>query len=763
MAMNPMFPMGGVAPSTGNVMQITSTLRGMSDQQLQQYAAMHKSDPFVFPLAFQESQTRQQMRAGQAAQMAGQKPPPVVDQDLAQMTPTPLTGGAGQTITGGHGQAINVLPEDQGIGALNAPNLQNMADGGIAGYADGGQQPGMFNYAQMAPAVDLRPDSGVTSRNMAGGGITGYATGGSPDYSPDVYRRYALQKAREMGVSPELADRIFSIESGYKPYAKSPTGPVGIGQLTKKTGLHYGVKPEERTDGFKNIDASLAFIKDLQSKYNNDPQKIAVAYNQGEKFLNKHLKQNEGALVPEKLNKPEANNYLKKLGTAVTSFIPSAQAETVPGRAPADLIPGVNPAIAKEQAAKAAATPQAITGNQGLIGAGETALQYGTGLLSIPTAGIAALGNKFFNGVPMEDTFKRLSSQVTYAPRTEGGKAVSQAFGKNLEDLKIPPYLAHIGLGESIKRPSGGIAETEAAMQQAIERGKRNTLTPEGTTQPRLEMSRPGEPIVVDSQGNAMPASRRQNMINAINDEQGMPANAAEVEAWKKANQTAKNVEAAREVSAENRGEAARMQGVASTLGVVPQIAATTNAAGIEPQYPNENGPEDRLYMPPPSGETGQGLQPNKPTGEGLKPSRDWNDLLLNLGLGLMAGQSPYALQNLGNAGLGALRNEQEKKRAMLEERKQNALEALQKQQGQLYGAQAGYYEDIRGPQAALASADRNFAEWQKNPLHLNATPEQARMAYQTFIQDAYKNLGIIHPSRISEQAKADFSKYYSQ
>jgi predicted lipid-binding transport protein (Tim44 family) len=63
---------GGVAPSTGNVMQITSTLRGMSDQQLQQYAAMHKSDPFVFPLAFQESQTRKQMRVGQAAQMAGQ-------------------------------------------------------------------------------------------------------------------------------------------------------------------------------------------------------------------------------------------------------------------------------------------------------------------------------------------------------------------------------------------------------------------------------------------------------------------------------------------------------------------------------------------------------------------------------------------------------------------------------------------------------------------------------------------------------------------
>ena len=192
--MNPMMGVmgGGGAPSTGNVMQITATLRGMPDAQLQQYAAMHKNDPFVFPLAFQESQTRQQMRAGSLAQRAGQKPPPVVDQDLAHMTPTPITGGAGQAITGGHGQAINALPEEQGIGALNAPNLQQMADGGIAGYADGGQQPGMFNYAQMAPAVDLHPNSGVTSQNMAGGGITK-----SNRFSAGISREKMLEIVRD--------------------------------------------------------------------------------------------------------------------------------------------------------------------------------------------------------------------------------------------------------------------------------------------------------------------------------------------------------------------------------------------------------------------------------------------------------------------------------------------------------------------------------------------------------------------------------------
>ena len=229
----------GGAPSTGNVMQITSTLRGMSDQQLQQYAAMHKSDPFVFPLAFQESQTRQQMRAGSLAQRAGQKPPPVVDQDLQQMTPTPITGGAGQAITGGHGQAINALPEEQGIGAIPAENLQSMADGGIAGYADGGQQPGMFNYAQMAPAVDLHPDSGVTPRGMASGGLAdvkrykdeglvnyGYKQLTAADLPSDITQESVNQRAGLARTAAELAAApdIEKTNALFNPYIEKLKG-----------------------------------------------------------------------------------------------------------------------------------------------------------------------------------------------------------------------------------------------------------------------------------------------------------------------------------------------------------------------------------------------------------------------------------------------------------------------------------------------------------------------------------------------------------
>lgn len=126
---------------------ITSQLRMMDDRALQQYAAMHKNDPYVFPLAFQESQNRQKIRMSGQAQMAGQEQPKVADAALMAMT-----------------------PEAQGISGLPAPNMQSMADGGIAGYGDGDDVPrrtgdgmaqgGMFDFAQRSEPVV----------RMAGGG-----------------------------------------------------------------------------------------------------------------------------------------------------------------------------------------------------------------------------------------------------------------------------------------------------------------------------------------------------------------------------------------------------------------------------------------------------------------------------------------------------------------------------------------------------------------------------------------------------------------
>jgi hypothetical protein len=107
-----------------NVNQITSRLASMPDQALQQYAAMHKNDPYVMALALSESNRRKQMRQG--AQMQAPQQPKVVDQEIAGMA--------------------QPMPEDTGIGQLPAPNMQSMAEGGIVAFANEGYVNPAFTY-----------------------------------------------------------------------------------------------------------------------------------------------------------------------------------------------------------------------------------------------------------------------------------------------------------------------------------------------------------------------------------------------------------------------------------------------------------------------------------------------------------------------------------------------------------------------------------------------------------------------------------------
>ena len=147
---------------------ITSQLRMMGDPELRQYAAMHKNDPYIFPLAFQESQNRQRVRMSGQAQMGGQEMPKVNDAALMAMAPQAAPP-----------QAL----QGQGISNLPAPNMQRMADGGIAGYEDDeegmatGGMGGMFNFAQQSEPVV----------RMAGGGVPGYAAG---VYNEERFRNF---------------------------------------------------------------------------------------------------------------------------------------------------------------------------------------------------------------------------------------------------------------------------------------------------------------------------------------------------------------------------------------------------------------------------------------------------------------------------------------------------------------------------------------------------------------------------------------------
>jgi hypothetical protein len=117
-----------------DVNKITSTLAKLPDAQLQQYAQMHKNDPYIMALAMSESNRRKELRsAGQGAQ-GMQEQPKVVDREIAQMAP-------------------QQLPENQGIGQLPAGDM-NFADGGIIAFADGGDVE-RFNGSQSQFVQDI--------------------------------------------------------------------------------------------------------------------------------------------------------------------------------------------------------------------------------------------------------------------------------------------------------------------------------------------------------------------------------------------------------------------------------------------------------------------------------------------------------------------------------------------------------------------------------------------------------------------------------
>lgn len=75
-----------------NVQQVSSTLEQLSDQGLQQYAQMHKEDPYTLALAVSESARRQRMRQAAPSGQAGQPQGTVADEALVAMAPPPAAG-----------------------------------------------------------------------------------------------------------------------------------------------------------------------------------------------------------------------------------------------------------------------------------------------------------------------------------------------------------------------------------------------------------------------------------------------------------------------------------------------------------------------------------------------------------------------------------------------------------------------------------------------------------------------------------------------
>jgi hypothetical protein len=173
---------------TPDVNLITKTLAGLQpDSALQQYAMLHKNNPYILSLAKSESDRRRSLRM--AAQGNPGQMPTVADREIA-------------------GMAQQQLPENQGIAQIPTPNMQSMADGGIAGYADDeegmatGGMGGMFNFAQQSEPV-VRMSGGGHIPRYQGNTTDGSVVNSSDPQLLALKAKYE-KEATEMGEGTRL-------------------------------------------------------------------------------------------------------------------------------------------------------------------------------------------------------------------------------------------------------------------------------------------------------------------------------------------------------------------------------------------------------------------------------------------------------------------------------------------------------------------------------------------------------------------------------
>ena len=266
----------------------------MSDPMLQQYAAMHKQDPFIFPLAFQESQARQHTRLAKQAESAGMQDQKVVDQNLASM-----------------------LPEEQGIGALPAPNIQSMADGGIAGYDEGGMANGgsMFDFAQRSEPVIRMKDGGMKKLSGA-------------DLFETALKMEGVTDPEEIA----FLKSIHGQESGGKATSKdSNRGAKGPMQVMPDTFKGVADPDMDITKPLDNMRAGIRYGRQGFSAAKGDPV-LAGAYYYGGPGGMKKAAQGVAVSDPKNPNAPTTIGYGQSVAKRMTALLPmgAAQAAETP-------------------------------------------------------------------------------------------------------------------------------------------------------------------------------------------------------------------------------------------------------------------------------------------------------------------------------------------------------------------------------------------------------------------------------------------------
>jgi len=418
-----------------NVNQITSQLRMLPDQALQRVAMMYKQDPYILPLVVSESMARKQLRmASQARTVAPQ--PKVNEQAVA---------------------SLGYTPEEVGIAGLAAPNMERMADGGIAGYDDGGggmMSPGMLDFAQKSEPVVRMAEGGskVTDAferavnfvlNIEGEQYVADDAGKGPS-------KFGILQSANKGVNVKDLTK----DQAKEIYRKNYWNAIDGDELAKRdprlalvafdTAVNHGQDTAKKllTQADNNPDKVLQLRNDF---YTNLIQKDPKRYDQYSKGWTNRL----GRLSSEIGSEAEA----PKVGSLTSTDLAKARVGAIPG---SELRVGD-----RRYTYEGTLIPEARerTFGEKAIGAGETALSF---LSAIPATffgtGIS-LGRSALRGeAPTEKQFAEDIGMLTYGPKTEAGQDMTEASAKGIASV-LPAYIP------AATAPSRAVAAARAARQ----------------------------------------------------------------------------------------------------------------------------------------------------------------------------------------------------------------------------------------------------------------------------------------------------------
>jgi len=704
---------------------ISDNLAMMPDPALQQFAQMHKTDPYMVSLALSESNRRKKLRTAAQGQAGAMPQPKVVDAAIQGMTPAPAPAPM---------VAQTQLPENQGIAQIPTPNMRTLADGGIAGYEDDeegmatGGMGGMFNFAQQSEPV----------MRMSGGGMAPYIPGYKDTGKVVDYRQAIIDEAQMQGVPAAVALQISGVESSFDPNAK-PIDPktgkprssaTSLFQVIDSTFKGLGGDPKKRNDPMENIRVGVKYLAQNQAALTKTlgrapkPQELYATHflgtDTGSKllsadpstpvgaFLDKADPKNKDKILtanPEVLGgKKTVGDVLawaqKKMAPVLTSAIPigSAQAEQVPQAKPAPAPAGPTlPEGLTEKERAALEQPAFVTPSSGkgrkegklseviksgeaprqmMLGAGDLPYNLAGGLFDISHDISKVFGNK---SAPPALGSRGLKDFATkYAgrepdptdPTLKGFRTAGE-----LGSMVVDPMSAT----RKVAQTAEGLEALAAAQRAKVVEAEAKAAQ----TQPlRIEPPSAPQTIVADMQGNAVLPTGLSAETRAR-----QQLEAQDIAQKALADRAARSVEAGRLAQTEKQlgeipsltqraemerlatmSDRARGTGLAAKTG---DVAATGIKALTERPEVGESvsGTYDTT-MPPPKAivEAAKDATPAK------ERKGFGDDDLLMLGLSLMANKSPNFMTALGEAGIQTLGAKREREKGESEKEYRQAL-----------------------------------------------------------------------------------------